>query len=73
MLEIVFFALPPWRLRIEVGIGATFYNMSDAVAEAAANFLEHGRAAAVFDDIVQEGGDGKSFIASGFKHQAGDA
>jgi hypothetical protein len=73
MLEIVFFALPPWRLGIEVGIGATFYNMSDAVAEAAANFLEHRRAAAVFDDIVQEGGDGKIFIASGFEHQTGHA
>jgi hypothetical protein len=44
-----------------------------ALAKAAADFLKHGSAATVFDDVVQERGDGKIFITSGFEHQAGNA
>ena len=72
MPDVVFFALPPGRFGIEIGIGAAVHDVSDAVAEAATNFLQHGGAATVFYDVVQERGDGKVFIASGFEHQARD-
>jgi hypothetical protein len=36
-----------------------------------ADFGEHGLSAAVFDDVVKEGGDGLVFIASGFEDQGG--
>lgn len=73
MLQIIFFALPPGRLGIEIGVSASLDYMGDALPEAAANFLKHRRAATIFDNIVQECGDGQIFIASGFEHQAGHA
>ena len=72
MPDVVFFALPPGRFGIEIGIGATVNHVSYALTKAPADFLKHGRAATVLNHVVQEGGDGKIFIASGFEHQASD-
>jgi len=73
MLEVAFLTLSPWWLGIEIRIGAAVHHMSHALAKAAADLLKHGSAATVLDDVVQEGGDGKIFIASSFEHQTGDA
>jgi len=73
MLQVIFFALPPWRLGIEIGVSATFYYMSDALAEAAANFFKHRRATTILNNVMQESGDGQIFIASRFEHQTGNA
>ena len=44
----------------------------DALAKATADFLQHGCAAAILHHVVQQGGDGEIFIASGFEHERGD-
>ena len=73
MLEIVFLALPPRWLGIEISIGAAVDHVSYALAEAAADFSKDRDAATIFDNVVQERGDGKIFITSCFEHEAGNA
>src|SRR5208283_2382645 len=73
MLEVIFLTLPPWRFGSEIRIRAAIDHMGHALAKAAADFLEHGSAAAVLDNVVQEGSDGEIFITSGFEHQGRDA
>ena len=58
---------------VSVGIGAAVDYVGDALAKAAADFFQHGSASAVFDDVVQERGDGEIFVAPGFEHKRGDA
>ena len=72
MLEVVFFAITPGWFGIEIGVSAPVNYLRDAFAKAASDFLQHGRPATILDNVVQEGGDGKIFIASGFEHKAGD-
>ena len=40
--------------------------------QALADFGEHGMAAAVFDNVMEKGGDRLVFVASGFEDQGGD-
>src|SRR5580693_6186989 len=62
MRDVVFFALPPGRFGIDIGIGAAVDHVSDALAKTTTDFLQHGRAATVLDNVVQKRGDGKIFI-----------
>ena len=67
------FALAPGRLGIGIGIGATVHHFGDALPKAAADFFQHGRSAAILNDIVQERGDREIFVAARFKHQGRDS
>ncbi len=62
--NVFLFALAPRRLGIGVGIGTAVDHFCDAGAEPAANFFQHGGAAAIFDHVVQKSGDGQIFVAA---------
>ena len=47
--------------------------LGHAFSKPAADFLQHRRAAAVLDYVMQQGGDGEILVASGFEHQRGHA
>ena len=72
MRDVCFLAFEPRRFGFKIGICAAVHYVSDATAEAAADFAKHGRATAVLDDVVQERSDGKVFIASRFEHKVGN-
>ena len=72
VVEIVELALFPRRFGDGVGIGAAFDDVGYTVAETLADFGKHGAAAAVFDYVVEKGGDGLVFVAFGFEDQSCD-
>jgi hypothetical protein len=46
--------------------------VGDTVAKTLADFGKHGMTPAVFNDVVEEGGDGLVFIASGLEDKSRD-
>jgi hypothetical protein len=73
MPDVWLFALSPGWLGSCERVTAAFDDMRHTLAEAAADLVEHGNAAAVFCDVVEKRGDGEIFIASGFEYQTGHA
>src|SRR6266567_6324733 len=73
MSNIFFFALAPWRLGIDVRIGAALDNVGHAISKPAADFLQHWRSAAVLNHIVQQRGNGTIFVAASLEHQGRDS
>jgi hypothetical protein len=71
MPDIVLLSPAPRWFWVQAGISTTFNHMRYPFTEAATHFLEHGSASAVFDDIVQQGGDCQVLVASGFEYQPG--
>jgi hypothetical protein len=69
MGEVVEFALLPRRLGLGIGVGAAFDDAGDAITETLADLGEHRVTAAVFDDVVEESGNGLVFIAPGFEDE----
>jgi hypothetical protein len=69
--EKVELALFPGRLGDRVCVGAPLHYRGDTITEARANFFEHRMAATIFDDIVQQAGDGLVFVASSLEDQRG--
>src|SRR5579872_452179 len=51
--DVFLLALAPRRLRVSIGVGAAVDHFRNASAEAAADFLQHGRSATIFDHIMQ--------------------
>ena len=62
--EIVDLALFPGRFRDRVGVSAALNDRCDAISETCANLFEYRMTAAIFDDIVQQSGDGMVFVPS---------
>jgi len=54
---------------IGVGVGASIDDFCHSDAKPAADFSQHGRAAAVFHYIVQQSGNDEIFIAAGFQYK----
>src|SRR5229473_4548572 len=69
MPQVVFLACPPGRLRIEIGVSASLNDVCSTFPESPPDFFQHRRSSAVFDDIVEQSGDGEVFVASRFQHQ----
>src|SRR5437868_879533 len=72
VLNVVFLALAPRWLRIAVAIRTALDYMGHTIAKAKAHFLKHGLAAAILDNVMQQGGNSEVFITPSFKNQGAD-
>jgi hypothetical protein len=68
-IQVVELALLPRWLGNAVSVGTALHDTSNAVTETLADFGEHGLAATVFDDIVEECGDGLVFVTTGLEDE----
>src|ERR1700734_2250659 len=69
MPEIIFLAFAPWRLWLDVRIGASVHNLRDTAAETLLHFSQHRRATAIFHHIVQQSRNRHIFITAEFQRQ----
>src|SRR5207302_6458162 len=66
MQQVSFLAFTPGRLWVSIRVGAAFDHMSDPIAKPASYLLQQGFAAAIFDHVMQQAGNSKILVASGF-------
>ena len=69
MSDVLLLSLAPRWLRIGVAIRAALDYMGDTIAKAKAHFLKHRLAAAILDNVMQQGSNIEVFITPSFKNQ----